>query len=99
MDHAEPAIASRSRLEVGIEPDVRGLLARLHHRFPDVGPGLLEACVEDALARSREAVVRTYLTILVERWAEDSAVRLSRSANRLTADDRPIVAHAQGSDR
>ena len=63
----EPAISE--------PPDLRGLpqvVASVQARHPLASPALVQRCVDDAVQGLRDARVRHYLLILVERWASDA---------------------------
>ncbi|MFC9816343.1 YozE family protein [Streptomyces virginiae] len=51
------------------EVDLRAVVARLEHAFPQAGPEAVEAAVDMAHRELRAARVQTYLAVLVERRA------------------------------
>ena len=68
MDPAEPPAT--------VEPELSNALvvvaADLRARYPDAPPGLVRRCIDDALDRFRDARVRHFLPILIERRASDA---------------------------
>ena len=79
----EPAIS---------EPlDLRGLpqvVASVQKHHPLASPALVQRCVDDAVQGLRDARVRHYLLILIERWASDAV------SDALTLPEEALVSPA-----
>ncbi len=67
------------------------VVARVLLRHPLVSPDLVRRCVRQAAEHFRDARVRQYLPILVERWACDALHAAGPSANAM-ALDRSVAA-------
>ena len=104
-EHGAPASGRPSATEdeptIGEPPDLRGLphvVASVQRRHPLASPTLVQRCVDDAVQALRDARVRHYLLILIERWASDAvrnaltlsdeALRVARRLDRPGSDDR-----------
>ena len=90
-EHGAPAPGRPSSTEhepaISDPRDLRGLpqvVASVQERYPLASPTLVQRCVDDAVRGLRDARVRHYLLILIERGASD-AVR-----NTLTLPDEAL---------
>jgi hypothetical protein len=78
------------------EPDLARALplirARLQVRHPEASDDSISECLVEAVARAESARVRTFLPILVERWADLTLTR-SASGDGLHDRDGGAVGH------
>ncbi len=80
-----PAVDTATPAPVALEPEVHraipSIVASVEARYPAASPGLVRRCVDDAVEAFRDARIRLYLPILIERRAAHAVDRaLGRSA-------------------
>ena len=75
--------SERDRTELLLAMALPHVMARLQQRHPKAPPGLVESCLDAAVARYSDARVRLYLPIFIERWA-------SEALDVATSGERPV---------